>query len=178
MRRNAVFLTALFFAAVLVAVGNGVVKIPQALAQNEAAPKAPPDTQDQIRMEMAKDLQKKQEELRRREEELNAREGQLRTLEIGIQKKIDELKIVQLKLEELVKLRDDLEAKNVATLAKAYATMSAPDAAARLKAMDRATALRILMSMKAQASSKILSSLDAATAAQISEQLAKRQMEQ
>lgn len=178
MSRNTVFFTALFIAAGLVAVGSGVVKIPQALAQNDAPPQSGADPQDQIRMEMAKDLQKKQEELRRREEELNAREGQLRSLETGIQKKIDELKIVQLKLEELVKLRDDLEAKNVTTLAKAYATMPAPDAAARLKAMDRAIALRILMAMKAQASSKILSSLDAATAAQISEQLAKRQMEQ
>ena len=178
MSRNLVFFVALFFAAALVAVGSGVVNIPQALAQGETAPKPAADPQDQIRMEMAKDLQKKQEELRRHEEELNAREGQLRTLEASIQKKIDELKIVQLKLEELVKLRDDLEAKNVATLAKAYAAMPAPDAAARLKAMDRATALRILMAMKAQSSSKILGSLDPATAAQISEQLAKRQMEQ
>ncbi|MBI5636950.1 MAG: hypothetical protein HZA03_03150 [Nitrospinae bacterium] len=178
MSRNAVFFTALFFAAALVAVGSGVAGIPQALAQNEAAAKAPADAQDQIRMEMAKDLQKKQEELRRREEELNAREGQLKTLEADIQKKIEELKITQLKLEELVKLRDDLEAKNVTTLAKAYATMPAPDAAARLKAMDRATALRILMVMKAQNASKILSSLDAATAAQITEQLAKRRTEQ
>ncbi len=178
MSRNTVLLTALLFAAALVAVGSGVVKIPQALAQNEAPPKSAADPQDQIRMEMAKDLQKKQEELRRREEELNAREGQLRTLEASIQKKIDELKIVQLKLEDLVKLRDDLEAKNVVALAKAYATMTAPEAAARLKAMDRATALRILMIMKAKNSSKILGSLDAATAAQISEQLAKRQLEQ
>lgn len=178
MTRNTVFFMVLFIAAGLVAVGSGVVKIPQALAQNEAPPKTAADPQDQIRMEMAKDLQQKQEDLRRREEELNAREGQLRSLETGIQKKIDELKIVQLKLEELVKLRDDLEAKNVANLAKAYSTMPASDAAARLKAMDRPTALRILMSMKAKSSSKILSSFDPATAAQISEQLAKRQMEQ
>ncbi len=178
MSRNVVFFTGLLFAAALVAAGSGAVNIPKALAQNEAASKTGADPQDQMRMEMAKDLQKKQEELRRREEELNAREGQLLTLEASIQKKIDELKIVQLKLEELVKLRDDLEVKNVTTLAKAYATMPAADAASRLKAMDRPTALRILMAMKAQSSSKILSSLDTATAAQISEQLAKRQMEQ
>ncbi len=178
MSRNIALFMGLLLAAALVAAGSGVINIPQALAQNEEAPKAGADPQDQIRMEMAKDLQKKQEDLRRREEELNAREGELRTLEASIQKKIDELKIVQLKLEELVKLRDDLEAKNVVTLAKAYAAMPAADAATRLKAMDRPTALRILMAMKAQSSSKILSSLDTATAAQISEQLAKRQMEQ
>ncbi len=177
MSKNFMLFTALFFAAALVAVGSGAVKVPQALAQGEE-PKKAADPQDQIRMEMTQDLQKKQEELRRREEELNAREGQLKTLESDIQKKIDELKVTQLKLEELVKLRDDLEAKNVATLAKAYAAMPPADAAARLKTMDRAIALRILMAMKAQNSSKILGSLDAQTAAQISEQLAKRQMEQ
>ena len=178
MSRKAVFFTALLFAAALAAVGSGAVKIPQALALNEPGAKPPADAQGQIQMEMAKDLQKKQEELRRREEELNAREGQLKTLEADIQKKIDELKVTQLKLEELVKLRDDLETKNVTALAKAYAIMPAPDAAARLKTMDRLTALRILMVMKAQSSSKILGSLDTATAAQISEQLAKRRMEQ
>lgn len=161
----------------------GLVNIPSAMAQNTPAPPptaakapaAPP--QETIRLEMAKDLQKKREELDRREELVKAKEDQLKVLEKDIEKKIDELKRTQLKLEDLVKIRDDLEAKNVTNLSKAYSAMPPAEAAQRLKTMDRGIALKILMTMKTKNSSKILSSLDPPTAAQISEQMAKRQME-
>jgi len=163
----------------------GLVNIPLAMAQDpppappptaaKKAPAAPP--QETIRLEMAKDLQKKQEELARREELVKAKEDQLKVLEKDIEKKIDELKRTQLKLEDLVKIRDDLEAKNVTNLSKAYSAMTPAEAAQRLKTMDRGIALKILMTMKTKNSSKILSSLDPQTAAQISEQMAKRQME-
>lgn len=175
-----VFIIALAGAAVIAgAMATGLVKPPAALAENppEQADKKSVSAQDRIRMEMAQDLKKKQEELDRREEQLKSKEGQLQTLEGEIEKKIEELRRVQAKVEELVKLRDDLEDKNVANLAKAYSSMPAPDAATRLKTMDRAIALRILLLMKTKDSSKILASLDPQTAAQISEQLAKRQME-
>ncbi|MBI5179518.1 MAG: hypothetical protein HZA04_09715 [Nitrospinae bacterium] len=163
----------------IVSVAVGLFGFSYALAQDTTSGKGnkQEEPQEQIRLEMAKDLLKKQEELNRREEQLQAKEGQLRALEQQIQGKIDELKRTQLKLEELIKMRDDLEAKNVTNLSKAYAAMPPAEAAARLKTMDRATALRILMAMKTKNSSKILSNLDPQTAAQISEQLAKRQME-
>lgn len=130
-----------------------------------------------IRIDLAKDLKKKQDELDRREELLNSREGHLHVVEQEIDKKIEELKRVQQKLEELVKFRDDLEIKNLANLTKAYSVMAPAEAAQRLKAMDRAIALKILTALKPKISSKILASLDAPTAAQLTEQLAKRPME-
>jgi flagellar motility protein MotE (MotC chaperone) len=165
--------------SILVLMGAvGLLSFSYALAQSPAAPeKKVEDPQDTIRIEMAKDLVKRQEELNRREEQLQSREGQLKVLEQEVERKIEELKRTQLKLEEAVKVRDDLEAKNVSNLSKAYSSMPAPEAAARLKTMDRGVALRILMAMKTKNSSKILSSLDPQTAAQISEQLAKRQTE-
>ncbi len=132
---------------------------------------------EKISLEMASDLQKKQEELAKREERLIGKEAQLRAIEQDIDKKIEEFKRVQQKLEELVKIRDDLDAKNVATLIEAYSSMPPADAAARLKTMDRGIALKILMAMTPRKSSKILSNFDPATAAQFSEQLAKRQVE-
>ncbi len=105
------------------------------------------------------------------------KEAQLRAIEQDIDKKIGEFKRVQQKLEELVKIRDDLDAKNVATLIEAYSSMPPADAAARLRTMDRGIALKILMAMTPRKSSKILSHFYPATAAQFSEQLAKRQAE-
>lgn len=132
---------------------------------------------EKIKLEMAKDLLKKQEDLEKREELLKNREGQLRVVEQDIDKKIEELKRVQQKLDELVKIRDDMDAKNLSNLTKAYSTMPPADAAARLKSMDRGIALKILLAMKTKNSSKILSNLDTATATQLSEQMAKRPME-
>jgi flagellar motility protein MotE (MotC chaperone) len=151
-----------------------------AQAAEKKAPEAKgtnPNPVEAINSELAKDLKRKQEDLEKREELVNSREAHLRVVEQDIDKKIEELKRVQQKLEELVKMRDDLEAKNLASLSKAYSTMPPADAAQRLKTMDRAIALKILMSMKAKISSKILSNLDTATAAQFTEQLAKRQIE-
>lgn len=176
--KKAVF--ALLAAAVcLGAAGYGLFRIPLALAESQPEQKdsKAASAQDRIRMEMAQDLKKKQEEQDRREEQLKAKEGQLKTLETEIEKKIEELRAIQLKVEELIKMRNDLEDKNVASLSKAYAAMSPADAAVRLKTMDRGIALRILLLMKTKESSKILANLDTQTAAQISEQLAKRQME-
>ncbi len=182
MLRKLIFLSVIMVAALAIAANMGFVKIPFAVAA-DAAPAgdaqagAKPTPQETISLEMGKDLQKKQEDLDRREEIVKAKEGQLLALEQDVQKKIDELKRTQVKLEEVVKMRDDLEAKNVANLTKAYSIMPPAEAAQRLKAMDRAIALKVLMAMKTKNSSKILSSLDPQTAAQISEQLAKRQVE-
>lgn len=64
-----------------------------------------------------------------------------------------------------MKIRDDLDAKNVATLIEAYSSIPPSDAATRLKTMNMGIALKILMAMTSRKSSKILSNFDPATAA-------------
>jgi flagellar motility protein MotE (MotC chaperone) len=180
MKRKMIMILVIAGIAGYTMAGSGLFNFPYALALEQQLGDRKIEGQtpaDKIRLEMANDLLKKQEELDKRDELLKSKEGQLRVVEQDIDKKIDELKRVQQKLEELVKVRDDMEAKNLANLTKAYSSMAPPDAASRLKAMDRGIALKILMAMKTKNSSKILSSLDTATAAQLSEQLAKRQME-
>jgi flagellar motility protein MotE (MotC chaperone) len=148
---------------------------------NEQPPERPFEydvqTQKKIQQDIAKEFDQKQSDLQRWEERLKTRESQLKIMEGDIEKKIGELKRVQQKLDELLKVRDDLEAKNLENLTEAYSKMAPADAAPRLKAMDRPIALKILMGMKVKVASKILSNLDPATAAQITEQLAKRQLD-
>ncbi len=133
-------------------------------------------SQETVNVELIEAMKKRQQELDRREKELKSREGRVNSLERDLDKKIDELKRMQLKLEELIKLRDDVERKNVSALSKTYSAMQPDVAAARIKTMDRAIALKILGAMKSKKAAKVLSSLDAKTATEMTEQLAKRKL--
>lgn len=131
-------------------------------------------SQETINVELIEAMKLRQEELDRREKELESRAGRVRSLEQDLDKKIEELKRLQMKLEELIKLRGDVEKKNVASLSKTYAAMPPEEAADRMKVMDRAIALKILGAMKSKKAAKILGSLDTETATEMTEQLAKR----
>ncbi|MDH5542314.1 MAG: hypothetical protein OEY64_05045 [Nitrospinota bacterium] len=149
--------------------------LPEASAQNEGASAQTP--QEKLKLELFEEMKKKQEELDKREEMLNRREDRTRALELDMSKKIDELKRLQVRIDDLIRMRDDLEKTNVANLSKTYSMMAPDEAAARLKTMDRAIALQIVGQMKSKNSARILSSLDQATATEFSEQLAKRRFE-
>ncbi|GMT41680.1 MAG: hypothetical protein IEMM0002_0091 [bacterium] len=156
----------------LFAYSQGKLGPTSAVAQEkEQAPQLSTQT---IRIELIEDLKKRQEEVDRKTEELNRREDRIGTMAKDLDSKIMELKRVQLKLEELIKLRDDLEEKSITALSKTYAAMPPEEAAKRLKVMNRAIALRILSGMKSKKSAPIFSNLDPETATEMTEQLVKR----
>jgi flagellar motility protein MotE (MotC chaperone) len=169
------FLFALLVTAVAglsTAVAGLLFVTPAAQAQDISTKKEM--SQETINVELIEAMKLRQEELDRREKELESRTGRVRSLEQDLDKKIEELKRLQMKLEELIKLRGDVEKKNVASLSKTYAAMPPEDAADRMKVMDRAIALKILGAMKSKKAAKILGSLDTETATEMTEQLAKR----
>ena len=156
------------------AIAAAFLAAPAAQAQEKPALKNV--SQETVNVELIDAMKTRQEELDRYEKELKSREGRVNSLERDLDKKIDELKRLQLKLEELIKLRDDVEKKNVSALSKTYSAMQPATAAERIKAMDRAIALKILGAMKSKQAAKVLSSLDTETATEMTEQLAKRQL--
>ncbi|MFQ5432069.1 MAG: MotE family protein [Nitrospinota bacterium] len=168
------FLPFLLAALSSLALATALSVAPAAQAQEKPALKDV--SQETVNVELIDAMKKRQEELDRREKELKSREGRVDSLERDLDKKIDELKRMQLKLEELIKLRDDVEKKNVSALSKTYSAMQPAVAADRIKAMDRAIALKILGAMKSKQAAKVLSSLDAKTATEMTEQLAKRRL--
>ena len=133
--------------------------------------------QEKLKIELIEEMKKKESELARKEEDLKSREERVRSLEVNLGKKIDELERLQVRIDELIVLRDDVEDDNIALLSKTYSAMPANTAAERLKAMDRLIALKILGSMKAKKSARIFGSLDTKTATEMSEQLAKRRFD-
>jgi flagellar motility protein MotE (MotC chaperone) len=147
--------------------------IPDAFAQWGDQPTA----QEKLKIELIEEMKKKQKELARKEEEIKRREDRVRALEVDLGKKIDELERLQVRIDDLIVLRDDVEERNIALLSKTYSAMPPDDAAERLKVMDRLIALKILGGMKAKKSSRIFSSLDPKTATEMSEQLAKRRLD-
>lgn len=136
-----------------------------------------PTAQEKLKIELVEEMKKKETELARKEEEIKRREDRVRALEIDLGKKIDELERLQVRIDELIVLRDDVEDENIALLSKTYSAMPANTAADRLKVMDRLIALKILGGMKAKKSARILGSLDPKTATEMSEQLAKRRFD-
>ena len=166
----------LFLVAALSSLGLAAAFFAAPAAQAEEKPALKDVSQATVNVELIDAMKTRQEELDRYEKELKSREGRVNSLERDLDKKIDELKRLQLKLEELIKLRDDVEKKNVSALSKTYSAMPPEVAASRIKAMDRAIALKILGAMKSKKAAKVLSSLDTKTATEMTEQLAKRQL--
>ncbi len=155
--------------AVVYILSPHIAGLPGAFAQEGGR-----ETQETVSMELIEDIRKRQEELAQKEEELNRREDRIRTLEINIDKKIDELKRLQVRLDDLIKLRGDVEDRNASNLAKAYSSMAPEEAAARLEKMERKIALTIMEKMKSKQSAKIFAAMSTELATEISEQLAKR----
>ena len=168
------FLAFLAVAISSLAAATALFVTPAAQAQEKPALKEM--SQETVNVELIDAMKVRQEELNRREKEIESREGRVNSLERDLNKKIDELKRLQLKLEELIKLRDDVEKKNVSALSKTYSAMPPQEAADRIKAMDRAIALKILGAMKSKQAAKVLTSLDTKTATEMTEQLAKRRL--
>lgn len=154
------------------AYSQGLLKIPTAQAQGSDSEQEM--SQETIRIELIEDIKKRQEELNRKNEELDRREERIRTLGKDLDKKIAELKRTQLKLEDLIKIRGDLEEKNITALSKTYAAMPPEEAASRLEVMNRGIALKILAGMKSKKAAQVLTNLNPETATEMTEQLAKR----
>jgi flagellar motility protein MotE (MotC chaperone) len=163
----------LIFAKIAVGIFFLAGGIPDAVAQWPDKTTA----QEKLKIELIEEMKKKENELARKEEQLKRREDRVRALEVDLGKKIDELERLQVRIDELIVLRDDVEDENIALLSKTYSAMPPNDAAERLKVMDRLIALKIIGGMKAKKSARIFGSLDPKTATEMSEQLAKRRFD-
>ncbi len=133
--------------------------------------------QQEFSMELVNDIKEKQETLIAREEDLKRREDKVDALEKDLETKIAELRRLQVRLDELIKIRGDVEDTNIAALSKTYSSMKASEAAPRLQAMDRKIALKILSQIKAKKASKIFASMDEKISTEMTEQLARRKLD-
>lgn len=145
--------------------------------QNPAASTAAKDQPIQgsrIDLEVIQANEVRKKELDQKEEELKRKEDRLKTMERDLEEKIEELKRVQLRIDQQVTLRKDLEQQGILKLAKVYEGMPAEEAAKLIETMDRDVAVQVLSNMRGRQAGKILASVNPEIASRISEQIVKK----
>ncbi len=120
-------------------------------------------------------LQSERENLEEEKKVLALKEKELKTLEKEADKKLkllddklDQLKKVQKKIEELLAEKDVKEVKKVKDLSLIYAKMSPDRAALAMGTVDIQLAADLLANMKVKSAAKILDKMDKVKASQLS----------
>ncbi len=124
-----------------------------------------------LEVEMLEDIKKRNEELDAREKELDERKTKLDTIEKDIEKQLSELKLLKAKIDESIKLRQDIKEEAIVKLAKTYASMPPETSAKLVEGMDERIAIRVLSAMKERAAGKILAAMSPKAAGKLSEGL-------
>ncbi len=120
-------------------------------------------------------MQKERENVLKDKKVLALKENELKTLEAAVDKKIgeidaklDELRKLQSKIEELLAVKSAEENKRVQNLGKIFEKMAPEKAALALSGMDQRLATDLLATMKPKSAAKVLNMLDRKKAAQLS----------
>lgn len=127
-----------------------------------------------LELEMMREVEKRQKALDRKDEELRQKEERVAAMQTDLDKQLDELKVTQARIEELVKQRADLDEAAVARLAKTYSSMPPESAAALVRQMDPGVATRVISAMKERNAARVIAALPADVATKLSETLIKR----
>ena len=106
--------------------------------------------------------------LPRQRQDLENRQMELKRMEAEVDKKLDQLGQLRLRIERLLAQKDEAEQQRAAELAKMYEKMSAEKAAAVLASLDQELAIAILGRMKTKSAARILNSMERARAAKLS----------
>ena len=128
-------------------------------------------------------LEAKRLEIQRQEEALNAKQQQLENLKHEIETRVEELSLLQKKIEDALVKKEaqdaaekqkkmDAEKAKINQLVKVYASMKPKSAGPIIDKLDLDVAYKIFMYMKGEQAGKILSYVNRDRAAKISERLA------
>jgi flagellar motility protein MotE (MotC chaperone) len=125
-----------------------------------AASPIDPITLNQSEIDLLQALAERREELAQRAREIERREALLAAAEQRIDERITTLKQVQQRLEKLLEIQDEEQAKNLRRLVKVYENMK-PKAAARIfEKLEKQVLLRVAGRMKEAKLAPILAQMD------------------
>jgi flagellar motility protein MotE (MotC chaperone) len=99
--------------------------------------------------------------------EIERRQKELKRLESEVDKKIDQLNQLRVKVEKLLQQKEAEEQKRVMDLAKMYEKMTADKAAVVLANLETPLAIAILRNMKTKSAAKILNNMEREKAAKL-----------
>ncbi len=108
-----------------------------------------------------------------RQEELDAREGMLQAAEDRINKKIEEMRILEGTIQKLVKTHDDQQDAKVASLVRIYENMKPKDAARIFEELDLDTLLLVAERMKERKLAPVMAQMNPEKAKEVTVELAR-----
>jgi flagellar motility protein MotE (MotC chaperone) len=127
-----------------------------------------------LELELMREVEKRQKALDRKDEELKQKEERIAAMQADLDKQLNELKVTQSRIEDLVKQRTDLDDTAVAKLAKTYSSMPPENAAALIRQMDPGVATRVISAMKEGKAARIIAALPPDIATKLSETMIKK----
>jgi len=118
-------------------------------------------------------LEKRKKELDSRQESLRLEEQKLSVLKKEIQDKIDQLGIIEKRLEVKLDAEKSADAKRFKDLAKIYESAAPAKAGAMLEKLDNKTAAGITMNMKRDKAGAVLSNVNVQKVVEITKEITK-----
>jgi len=116
-------------------------------------------------------LKAREAALKKKEEEFAKRTGELKLLSQQIEQKLDQMRNLAGKIEEMRQQRKQMDEKDVTRMVKYYETMSADATAQFINQMDRVTAMHLLMRMNPRKASAVMQLLEPKVAVEITEKV-------
>jgi flagellar motility protein MotE (MotC chaperone) len=128
----------------------------------------------QSEIDLLQQLAVRRETIETREREINMREGLLKAAESRIDKKVQEMKLLQGTVEKLIGTYSEQQAAKVASLVKIYENMKPKDAARIFEELDMDTLLLVAERMKERSLAPIMANMDPSKARDVTVDLARR----
>ena len=131
----------------------------------------------QAEIDLLQQLAERRENLDSREQEMDIQGGLLKAAETRIDKKVKELKALQVAITKLIKTYDDQQSAKVQSLVKIYENMKPKDAARIFEELDMDTLLMVAERMKERKLAPIMAKMNPTKATEITVELSRlRQM--
>lgn len=128
----------------------------------------------QSEIDLLQQLAVRRETIETHEREINMREGLLKAAELRIDKKVQEMKLLQATVEKLIATYSEQQAAKVASLVRIYENMKPKDAARIFEELDMDTLLLVAERMKERSLAPIMANMDPGKARDVTVDLARR----
>ena len=125
----------------------------------------------QTEIDLLQQLAERREVLESREQELEIRSGLLSAAESRIDKKVDELKLLQTTIQKLIKTHDGQQDAQMQSLVKIYENMKPKDAARIFEELDMDTLLLVVERMKERKLAPVMANMDPGKAKEVTVEL-------
>jgi flagellar motility protein MotE (MotC chaperone) len=123
--------------------------------------------------DLASMLEKQQKELTKREEVIKRETVRLQTLKKEVEEDISKYTKLLKDIEKSLDQAEEIGVKRLKHVAKAYESMPAESAAARLTGLDNDTAILILLKMNSKKAGLVIGMMESEKATQLTKQIAK-----